>query len=730
MVPFDYILKMVRNLFYFFFKEPIEGLKFSPNGRFLAVGIESEIHIFDFVNNQSFRILPNIQGIRGAVFTWSEDSSKLACVTFDGIIRIYDVEIQNELGCIYDVPTLGGNQISWKMNILAIGLNNGHIALYNTNLPTLKLIGFLEGHTDIINSVIFSKRDMDLHLYSVSADNTIRSWDLNNKNKMTLLHIHHSSLIHITLNQANSNKILVVCAENETLIFKEDVFRFQIPLQHSSSCNAALNSLANKFILGINDHDLGIFSIYEQRMISQLDGKYDNVNSAKLISNHELIYASNDKDIHIIDLFTGTESLLTGHKESVSSLAISHNNKLLVSAGYDDTIRLWDLQSKRQLNILSNSADLPNCVLFNPNDSIVYSASGSNFTVSGFQFDGTHIFSKTIHEDYINKMISYKNGYFSASDDKTIVFWDNNHNKVFSKADSEVTCLALSNNNNLLAYGTNKGAISVLDIVTSEKKFVLKTPKRIDCLVFSPDDSFLLFGSHTAINIYNTGNGLITNIFNLIEPCRDVFWISSSNTESISELIFVSVAREVIHGNQISFKQPTPQVLPADKSKIDTTIPGLVVPKRRNLNAGEKVNGPKPVPALVPESLQVPIEKVEQKHQQQPTITPESQIIDKERETERIRLKLQDSFTLSEEDKFPFKEDEITYMKQIEYATDLGKIISKEFIETLKKLDENQELIMSNPKIDNEIFNSVVNRINRLKPVINDIISEIEFILD
>ena len=710
----------------FFFKEPIEGLKFSPNGRFLAVGIESEIHIFDFVNNQSFRILPNIQGIRGAVFTWSDDSSKLACVTFDSIIRIYDLETQNEFGCIYDVPTLGGNQISWKMNILAIGLNTGQIALYNTNLPTLKLIGFLEGHTDIVNSVIFSKRDMDLRLYSVSADNTTRSWDLNNNNKMTLLHIHHSSLIHITLSQANPSNILVVCAENETLIFKEDVFRFQIPLQHSSSCNAALNSLANKFVRGINDHDLGIFSIYEQRMISQLDGKYDNINSAKLILNHELIYASNDKDIHIIDLFTGTESLLTGHKESISSLAISHNNKLLVSAGYDDTLRLWDLQSKRQLNILSNSADLPNCVLFNPNDSIVYSTSGTDFTVRGFQVDGTHIFSKTIHEDYINKMISYKDGYFSASDDKTIVFWDNSDNKVFAKADSEVTCLAVSNNNNLLAYGTNKGIIFVLDIVTAKKRFELKTPKRINCLTFSPDDSLLLFGSHTAVNIFNTGNGLTTNIFNLIEPCREVFWISPSNKDSISELIIISVAREVILGKQIPLEQLTHQTVPVDKTKLDTTIPGLVFPKKRNLNAGENINGPKLVPVLESEPKQMPIEKTEPEFQKQPGMTPIPILMEKEGKTDILDSKVQHALRSNENNKIYNKEDK----KQPINASDLGRMISQEFIETLKKFDEIQELILSNPKIDNEVFKSVLNRINRLKPVINDMINEIEFILD
>ncbi|MFL9458349.1 WD40 repeat domain-containing protein [Tolypothrix bouteillei VB521301_2] len=44
--------------------------------------------------------------------------------------------------------------------------------------------------------------------------------------------------------------------------------------------------------------------------------------------------------------------VLEGHTHDIYGLAISADSQLLVSTGEDQTVRLWDLQSRRNLKIL------------------------------------------------------------------------------------------------------------------------------------------------------------------------------------------------------------------------------------------------------------------------------------------------------------------------------------------------------------------------------------------
>ncbi|MDE0327444.1 MAG: hypothetical protein OXN27_26245, partial [Candidatus Poribacteria bacterium] len=58
--------------------------------------------------------------------------------------------------------------------------------------------------------------------------------------------------------------------------------------------------------------------------------------------------------IWIYDAETGKElDLLTGHTGFVSTVAFSPDGNTIASGGYDETIRLWDVQTRREIRILT-----------------------------------------------------------------------------------------------------------------------------------------------------------------------------------------------------------------------------------------------------------------------------------------------------------------------------------------------------------------------------------------
>jgi WD40 repeat protein len=59
-----------------------------------------------------------------------------------------------------------------------------------------------------------------------------------------------------------------------------------------------------------------------------------------------VISASDDKNIGVWDASSGNQvTTLTGHTDSVLSLSLSRDGKLLVSSSKDGTIRLWQLSN-------------------------------------------------------------------------------------------------------------------------------------------------------------------------------------------------------------------------------------------------------------------------------------------------------------------------------------------------------------------------------------------------
>lgn len=728
----------------YFFKEPVEGLKFSPNGKYLAVGIENTLHVYDMTTKKSFKAFPNETAVRGAVFAWSDDSTRLACIFYDNSIRVFDIASQKELGMIEDVPSLGGNNIAWKKDILAVGLNNGQIALYNLNSAVFQLAGTLEGHEDIVNAVAFSEIEDELKLYSVSPDKTLRSWNLSTS-KGKIFYNNEDALLYLSVKQTISGQIILVSSESSNLIFIEELFQGFIPLQNSSYCNASINASADKFARGINDHDLGIFSIYDKKLITILEGKNDQVNAVKMLNNNQIIYGSNDKCLHLYNLQTKEEQFVfKGHSESVSSISLSYDRTSLVSSSYDDTVRLWDLVANREIRIISRNAELPSAVLYSEDGNTIYAASGGDFSIRGYSPAGKKLFSlESVHEEYVNKLVAYKNGFFSVSDDKKVVFWSNNKGKTFAKGDSEITAISISSNKEFLAFGSNKGTLNVLEIKNGQKKAEIKLSKKISCCTFSPDDKNIAIGSHTSLYIYDFESKENNVVCSLFEPVKEVFWYPSTDSTQQglhSHLLIVSVSREVLSGNVFLTSALDESISKIDKMKIFTDTQQIQV---KSPIVEDATVDQEAIPEPIPESKtpepenEVPITppglEIEQPVQtSKPALEEEKQQSEPTAEQIDLLQKFQEeveSMVSSDKESKNIADFSTSLTKNMS-SLELGSLVYKEYMETLKHLDKIQELIQINSEESHEGFKIILNRINRLKPVINEALEEIDFILD
>jgi WD40 repeat protein len=122
------------------------------------------------------------------------------------------------------------------------------------------------------------------------------------------------------------------------------------------------------------------------------------------------------------------DAVLRGHTSNVTSAAFSPNGKRIVSASDDMTIRIWDVQTGKQIGLpLQGHTNNVNSAAFSPDGKRIASAS-DDMTIRIWDAELGKQIGLPIqgHTDNVNSVTFSPDGrrIVSASDDKTIRIWD------------------------------------------------------------------------------------------------------------------------------------------------------------------------------------------------------------------------------------------------------------------------------------------------------------------
>ena len=199
--------------------------------------------------------------------------------------------------------------------------------------------------------------------------------------------------------------------------------------------------------------------------------------------------------------------LLSGHTETISSIAFSPDSSMIASGSHDSTIKLWDTATGQLLKTLAGQRNFITSVVFSPNGLTL--ASGVEWLEGESALRGELRLWDVKQGKILQTLVGHNGAVLSVAyspdgkllasggTDKKVILWDAGTGKLLSTLEGHqgiVKSVAFSNSGRFLASGSSDQSVRIWDPKTTKlvTTYQRPYPASINSVLFYPDDSFLV----------------------------------------------------------------------------------------------------------------------------------------------------------------------------------------------------------------------------------------------
>ncbi|MDD2829348.1 MAG: metallophosphoesterase [Sulfuricurvum sp.] len=340
----------------------------------------------------------------------------------------------------------------------------------------------LQGHSNSVTSLALMGKNT---LVSGSYDKKIKFWDLTTYKCIATIKGNNKIISSFTF--VDKNTLAIVLDHTSIKLWDITSRIYSATLEgHTKSISSLVLVDKNTLASSSYDNTIKLWNLTSHKCNVTLEGHTNVVSSLALVDKNTLASSSYDNTIKLWDITTGKCITLEGHTSSVTSLVLVDTNTL-VSSSHDKTIKFWDISTHECIaTIESQNSFLVSLTLIDSNT--LASSSPSDQTIKLWDIRDKNNIEALGEIKRKNRNISYHdnllwvddgNGTISALDisDKTTP-----KNREVYNVSSTVSALLYMNN--LLVFATQAGDFYVEKIEQNrfqstkpnvENRFYIKT---------------------------------------------------------------------------------------------------------------------------------------------------------------------------------------------------------------------------------------------------------------
>jgi WD40 repeat protein/serine/threonine protein kinase len=522
----------------------VYSVAFSPDGKYALSGSDA-LKLWDIGSGRELRRFEGHTDDVTAV-SFSPDGSYALSGSYDKSLRLWDIKSEKE------IRRFDGHDKS----ILFVSFSpDGRYAVSGGKVESFRLwdiksgkvVQRFNGHSNWVNCVAFSPDCR--YVVSGSYDNTIRLWDINSGRELRRFVGHTDSVQSISTSPDGS---YILSGSRNNIIRLHDIHTGCVIRsfeEHTGAVNSVLYSFDGKYALsGGSDYKIRLWNLFyplrgadhlhvwpllssvvpvakisaEKRRVESLliTGKESLskglFNEAYCFARQAQLTPGYERDRCVMDLLNMCGKIGKGRRVglkggwffrklgelpgTVRTVSFSPDGKYALSGGQSDTLRLWDIESGKEVRRFEEHTRFARTVSFSPDGRQVLSGGGDHHTFnlsdveSGKEIRRFEGLSMSVHSVAFSPDGKYA---LSGSEDRDLRLWDIESGKEvrrFEGLTSAVSSVSFSPDGRN-AFSGGGYSIRVWDIESGKELCHIKEhASRPRTCSFSPDGNNALSG--------------------------------------------------------------------------------------------------------------------------------------------------------------------------------------------------------------------------------------------
>lgn len=337
---------------------------------------------------------------------------------------------------------------------------------------------FIRAHTKKVNSVVITNDSK--YIISASEDKTLIIWNLHERRQETALLDQKKPIFNVTLSD-DDNYILTGSLHKIGLwnLRKKKLKAFFRDYTGKNHGIVRKNESKNiYYYYSYCDKAIRVWDIKKKIIEFSLQYPYRFESNLAISSDNKWIVSGCiDGSIVIFSLESSYLITLYGHTKGVIKLLITNDDKYIISASHDKTIRIWDLDEKTQVAIFEGHTRSVGCIT--ATNSYKYIVSGSNDATIRI-WDFQHKMIEAIlkgHTNNVTSVLLTRDGKYIISaagntsettPDYTIRIWnfiEKRAEAVLCGHTAPINCIAVTSDSKYIVSGSTDRTVRVWDLI-------------------------------------------------------------------------------------------------------------------------------------------------------------------------------------------------------------------------------------------------------------------------